>query len=98
MSPGAKGAVGAGAGAGTEPAHWHQHRETRAIRTDLAAIVDNYGNLKGRTGPCLRLESEIAVLGGDAAAAAWSLHMPVHAQKLLVDRAAPRRLFQAAEL
>jgi hypothetical protein len=43
-------------------------------------------------------DSEIAVLGGDAAAAAWSLHMPVHAQKLLVDRAAPRRLFQAAEL
>jgi hypothetical protein len=94
MSPGAKGAVGAGAG--TEPAQWHQHRETRAIRTDLAAIVDNYGNLTGRTGTCL--ESEIAVLGGDAAAAAWSLHMPVHAQKLLVDRAAPRRLFQAAEL
>ncbi len=38
------------------------------------------------------------MLGGDAAAAAWSLHVPVHAQKLLVGRAAPRRLFQAAEL
>ena len=68
-----------------------QQMRNLLLKTEITKLEKQIKDIAG-------LESEIAVLGGDAAAAAWSLHMPVHAQKLLVDRAAPRRLFQAAEL